>query len=124
LAHANVKTWNHANDILQLEIHRQNNKTNRSTGKIPAQVSADAVLTGNTSMRPCPPSPLLDFHLSLRTPQRINNDHTIDFEGHHFEISATKRKSVSIVHHPNTKFRVLDYPPKDAWPSVLGAFSL
>jgi len=124
LAHANVKTWNHANDILQLEIHRQNYKTNRSTGKIPAQVSADAVLTGNTSMRPCPPSPLLDLHLSLRTLRRVNNDHTIDFEGHNFEISATKRKFVTIVHHPNTKFWVLEHPPKDAWPSVLGAFSL
>jgi len=124
LAHANVKTWTHADEILQLEIRRQNSKRSRSTGKIPAQVSADAVLAANTSMRPCPPFALLDLHLSLRTSRRVNNDHTIDFEGHNFEISSTKRKFVTIVHHPNAKFWVLEHPPKDVWPSVLGAFSL
>ncbi len=124
MAHAEVKTWKHADDILQLEIRRQNSKVNRSTGKIPAQVCAAAVLAGSPAMRPCPPSALLDLHLSLRTSRRVNNDHPIDFEGHNFEISATKRKSVTIVHHPNTKFWVLEHPPKDVWPFVLGAFSL
>jgi hypothetical protein len=87
-------------------------------------VCANAILTGHMSMRPCPPSALLDLHLSLRTSRRVNNDHTIDFEGHNYEISATKRKSVTIVHHPDAKFWVLEQPPKDVWPSVLGAFSL
>jgi len=65
-----------------------------------------------------------DLHLSLRTSRRVNNDLTVDFEGHNFEISATKRKIVTIVHHPNTKFWVLEHPPKGVWPSVLGAFGL
>lgn len=124
LAHANVTTWTQADDILQLEIRRQNGKLNRSTGKIPAQVLADALLTANSSMRPCPPSSLLDLHLSLRASRRLNHDHTIDFEGLNFEISTTKRKFVTIVHHPLSKFWVLEHPPKDVWPSVLGAFSL
>ncbi len=124
MAYANVKTWQHADEILQLEIRRQNSKLSRSTNHIPAQVFAAAALAGNTSMRPCPPSTLLDLHLSLRTSRRVNNDHTIDFESLNFEISDTKRKSVTIVHHPNSKFWVLEHPPNDVWPSVLGAFTL
>jgi hypothetical protein len=124
LAHANVTTWEHADEILQLEIRRQNAKLSRSTGKIPAQVLADALLADNSSLRPCLPSSLLDLRLSLRTSRRVNHDHTIDFEGLNFEISATKRKFVTIVHHPHSKFWVLELPPKDVWPSVLGAFSL
>jgi len=124
MAHASVKTWKQADEILQMEILRQNNKLTRSTGKIPARVWADALLAGNASLRPCPPSSLLDLHLSLRASRRVNHDLTIDFEGLNYEISATKRKSVSIVHHPNSKFWVVEHPPKDVWPSVLGAFSL
>jgi hypothetical protein len=124
LAHANAATWKQADEILQLEIHRQNGKVNRSTGKVPFQILADAQLAANSSMRPCPPASLLDLHLSLRTSRRVNHDHTIDFEGRNFEIAATKRKFVTIVHHPHSKFWVLELPPKDVWPSVLGAFSL
>ncbi len=124
MAHAGVKSWQHADDILQMEIRRQNNKVSRSTGKVPACVFNEALQTGGGSMRSCPPSSLLDLHLSLRTSRRVNNDHTIDFEGHNYEISATKRKSVTIVHHPDSKFWVVELPPKDVWPSILGAFSL
>ncbi len=124
MAHARVRAWEQADEILQMEIRRQNNKVNRSTGKIPTRVCEDAILAGNGSMRSCPPSALLDLHLSLRASRRVNHDHTIDFEGRNYEISATKRKSVTIVHHPNTKFWVLEHPPKDVWPSVLGAFTL
>jgi len=114
----------HADKILQLEIRRQNAKLSRSSGKIPAQVLSDALLAANSSLRPCPPSSLLDLHLSLRTSRRVNHDHTIDFEDLNFEISATKRKFVTIVHHPHSKFWVPERPLKNVWPSVLGAFSL
>jgi hypothetical protein len=124
LAHARVKTWLHADQILQMEIHRQNNKLCRSTGKIPAQVCEHARRAASTSMRPCPPSSLLDLHLSLRSSRRVNSDCSIDFQGRNYEISPTKRKSVSIVHHPNSKFWVIEQPPNDVWPPILGAFSL
>jgi hypothetical protein len=124
MAHAGVNSWEQADEILQMDIRRQNNKTNRSTGKIPARVWEDAMLADSGSMRACPPSALLDLHLSLRTTRRVNNDHTIDFEGQNYEISDTKRKSVTIVHHPMSKFWVVEHPPKDIWPPVLGAYSL
>jgi hypothetical protein len=82
------------------------------------------MLADSGSMRACPPSALLDLHLSLRTSRRVNNDHTIDFEGQNYGISDTKRKSVTIVHHPNSKFWVVEHPPKVVWPTVLGAYSL
>ena len=124
LAHAKVRSWQEADDILQMEIHRQNNKLSRSTGKVPARVWQDAMSLRGGSMRLCPPASLLDLHLSLRTSRKVNNDHTIDFQGCNYEISTTKRKHVTIVHHPNIKFWVVEHPPKDVWPSVLGAFSL
>ena len=124
MAHARVKSWQQADGILQMEIRRQNNRVNRSTAKVPLRVWEDAMLADSQSMRACPPSALLDLHLSLRTSRRVNNDHTIDFEGRNYEISNTKRKTVTIVHHPNTKFWVVEHPPKDVWPPVLGAYTL
>ncbi len=74
---------------------------------------------------------LLDLHFSLRSIRRVNNDHTIDFDGQNFEISAALlsppkvlRKSVTLLHHPHLRFWVLEHPPKDVWPPVLAAFSL
>ncbi|GDX11444.1 hypothetical protein LBMAG57_32160 [Verrucomicrobiota bacterium] len=85
-------------------------------------------------MRPAPPATLLDLHFSLRSTRRVNNDHTIDFDGQNFEISAVLRsppqssavlrKSVTLLHHPNLRFWVLEHPPKDVWPPILAAFSL
>jgi hypothetical protein len=124
MIHAKVRTPDHADQILQMEIARQNNKINRTTGLIPSRVWEDALLTGKGSMRPSPALTLLDLHLSLRSSRRVNNDHTIDFEGRNYEISATKRKTVTIVHHPNAKFWVIEVPPKTVWPTVLGAFTL
>lgn len=124
MAHAGVTSWEDADKILQMEIHRQNKKLSRSTGKIPGNVWRQAMATRCGSMRPCPSSSLLDLHLSLRASRRVNNDNTIDFQGQNYEISATKRKHVAIVHHPNVKFWVVEHTPKVVWPCILGAFSL
>ena len=124
LAHARVQTWEHANEILQMEIRRQNQTTQRSTGLIPLQVWEKALLKNNTSLRSTPAPSLLDLHFSLRSQRRVNNDQTIDFEGQNYEIAPTSRKSVTIVHHPNQKFWVIEHPPKYVWPCILAAFSL
>jgi hypothetical protein len=124
MAHAQVGTWEEADVILQMEILRQNAKINRSTGLLPDQVWAEALLAHSGAIGPCPVPALLDLHLSLRTSRRVNNDQTIDFEGHSYEISPTQRKTVTIVHHPTRKFWVLEHPPTEVWPNVLGAFTL
>ncbi len=104
MAHAQVRTWKEADEILQMEILRQNSKINRSTGTIPDQVWAAALLSRSSALRPCPDPALLDLHLSLRTSRRVNHDQTIDFEGRSYEISPTRSKTVTIVYHPNRRF--------------------
>jgi hypothetical protein len=124
LAHAQVQTWEHADQILQMEIKRQNQTQNRSAGLVPIQVWEQALEQKNGSLSPCPEPGLLDLHFSLRCSRRVNNDHTIDFEGRNYEIAPTQRKTVTIAHHPQSRFWVLEHPPTTIWPPILGAFSL
>lgn len=124
LAHAKAKTYEHADEILQMEIIRQNRIQQRSTARIPLEVWDQALLENNGRLRPTPVSSLLDLHFSMRCTRRVNNDQTIDFEGRNYEIATTSRKSVTIIHHPNLKFWVVDHPPKDVWPPILGTFGL
>lgn len=55
MAHAEVRSWEEADEILQMEICHQNNKLSRSTGKVPAKVWHDAMSFRGGSMHPCPP---------------------------------------------------------------------
>lgn len=82
------------------------------------------MLENKGAMRPSPNPSLLDLHFSLRCARRVNNDLMIAFEGQSYEIAPTKRKTVTIVHHPNQQFWVIEQPPKTVWPAILGAFSL
>ncbi len=70
------------------------------------------------------PASLLDLHLSLRCHRRVDNAHSIEFQGRNYQISATLRKSVTLVGHPNRPFWVLELPPKAIWPSILARFTL
>ena len=124
LAYAKAHTWCQANEILQMELARQNRTRTRSTGKIPIQSWEEQILNATDRMCACPASALLDLHFSLRCSRRVNLDHTIDFEGQNYEISATQRKTVAIVHHPNRHFWVVEHTPIAVWPSILGHFSL
>lgn len=124
LAHAGAGTYVAANEILQMEIHRQNRAILRSTGRVPMDIWEEQTLSQISKMRPCPASALLDLHLSLRLRRRVNNDHTVDFEGQNYEIAPTTKKFVSILHHPGRKFWVLDEHPSDVWPNVLGTYTL
>ena len=124
LKHAGVTRYEEANQVLAMEIARQNAKRKRNTGKIPREVWEEAELHSTSRMRVCPEHALLDLHFSLRCQRRVNNDATIDFEGESFEIGPTQRKSVTVIHHPNQRFWVVESPPKDVWPPVLGQFTL
>jgi hypothetical protein len=124
LAHAKVKSGDHANDILQMEIARQNQTRSRSTKAIPIVVWDEALRLNSGSLRTCPPPSLLDLHLSLRTTRRVNHDHTIDFDGRSYELSPTNRKRITVVYHPNLRFWALETPPSTRWPLILGSFDL
>ena len=124
LAHARAETWRQSDDVLQMEIARQNRTVNRTLGNVPLEIWEAQSLRGEGRMRPTPPAALLDLHLSLRCSRRVNHDHTIDFEGHHYEIAPTLRKTVTLVDHPRRRFWILEQPPTDIWPTILGHFTL
>ena len=124
LAHARAQTWQQSDEVLQMEIARQNRTVNRTVGKVPIEIWDAQSQGGEGRMRPAPPAALLDLHLSLRCSRRVNNDHTIDFDGRNYEITPTLRKTVTLVLHPRLRFWVLELPPKDVWTPILGHFTL
>jgi hypothetical protein len=124
LAHANVTTYQAADQILQMEIQRQNATRSSSTGETPDTLFELSQAQPNPAIRPCPVDTLLDLHLSLRTTRRVNTDHSIEFEGRCYPISPTLKKRVTVLFHPQSKIWILEEPPKLIWPNILGHFSL
>jgi hypothetical protein len=124
LAYAKAHTWRQADEILQMELARQNRTRNRSIDKIPIESWEDQILNATARIRQCLAPALLDLHFSLRCSRRVNVDQTIDFEGQNYEIAATQRKTVTIVHHPRRHFWVVEHSPGAVWPPILGHFSL
>lgn len=124
LAHAKVETYEQANGILAMEINRQNNSVHGPTKQIPAEVLRLSHRERRGAQRPCPPASLLDLHFSLRASRRVANDHSIEFDGHRFQIAPTAKKYVTILFHPNQQLWVLEEHPSSVWPTVLGRFSL
>jgi len=123
LAHANVRDWQHADEVLQMEINRQNLTISRSTGARPNDLWLSSQSSPGSAMRPAPVSSLLDLHLSLRCWRKVHNN-SIEFDGLSYEISPTKRKSVCVLFHPLQRFWVLESPPSSLWPAILASFTL
>ena len=99
----------------------------RTTGLSPDDACAQAQAEGRTAGSACPAPSLLDLHLAFHLGRRVNADQQIDFLGRSWPISATARKTVTIIHHPHSQFWVVSQPPKppqNRWPDILGKFSL
>ena len=124
LAHARAQNWRQADEILQMEIARQNRTVHRTLGKAPLEIWEAQSQHGEGRLRPAPPAALLDLHLSLRCSRRVNQDHSIDFDGHNYEIAPTLRKTVTLIHHPRRRFWILEHSPIEVWPTILGHFTL
>jgi hypothetical protein len=122
LAHAKVDTWKHANEVLHMEIHRQNETVSRSTGRAPLAIWQSQAK--QSKIRACPESSLLNLHLALHHTRRINRDHTIDFEGQNYPISTTQCRQATIVHHPNQQLWIVEGRPTSIWTNILGHFTL
>lgn len=123
LNHAGVTRWDHADELLQMELQRQNGKVLRSTGKVPAEVWEGQRLDGTARLRPACRS-LMDLHLSLDTTRKVHEGHLIEFDSRTYEITPTTRKRVPVIFHPERKLWVLENPPDLVWPTVLGHFTL
>jgi len=127
LAYEKITAYAPAQELLNRELARQNRTVCRTTGLAPDAACAQAQTDGRTIGSPCPASSLLDLHLAIHLGRRVNTDHQIDFLGRSWPISATARKTVTIIHHPNSQFWVVSQPPKppqNRWPDILGKFTL
>ena len=124
LAFAEVQSYDHANEILDMEINRQNHSTHAPTGKVPNDVFQSALSLPRIALRPSPLPTLLDLHLSLRASRKVNNDNFIEFNGMSFKIAPTLKKYVPILFHPEAQLWVLETNPSHIWPTILGRFSL
>ena len=124
LAHAKAQNFDDANQVLQMEIDRQNRTHSRSTQSIPIDAWNSQIRRDSSRMRPAPASSLLDLHFSLRQQRRVNLDQTIDFNGQNYQITPTPKKYATVVLHPNHQFWVVQHPPTSIWPPILGRFSL
>jgi hypothetical protein len=78
-SHARVVSHERANEILKVEIKRQNSTRNSSTGEVPNNLFEQS--QPHSATRPSPPTALLDLHLSLRTTRKVAPDHSMEFEG-------------------------------------------
>ena len=127
LAYEKITEYGPAQELLNRELARQNRTVCRTTGLSPDDACTQAKAEGRTVGKVCPDKSLLDLHLALHLGRRVNADHQIDFLGRSWPISATARKTVTIIHHPLSQFWVVSQPPKppqNRWPDILGKFSL
>lgn len=127
-AHEKVRSYEHANRLLieQIDFYNQHHIC-RTTGLTPNRAWEQAIAEGRTCLQPCPPSPLLDLHLSLHVRRRLNADQTVDFLGRSYPVAACRKKTVTIVHHPKQCFWVIAEAPDPlhpVWPTVLAKHSL
>jgi hypothetical protein len=120
LAHAKVDSYGRANEILQMEIKRQNPTKNSSTGESPNNLFEQS--QPDSAIRPSPPTTPHDLHLSLRTTRKVTPDHSIEFEGRTYKIAPTLRKSVTTIYHPQSKTWVPEEPLHLIWPNILRHF--
>ena len=107
-----------------MEIICQNRTRCRTTGEVPQEAWERSCSGERSLLQPAGPSSLLDLHFSLRCGRRVNNDNTVDFLGQNWELTPTSRRTVTLVHHPEARFWIVEEPPKLIWPTVLGAYSL
>jgi hypothetical protein len=124
LAHANARSFDEANRVLQMEIERQNTTLHSPIHAVPAEVFARSLKNGSSALQPPPAATLLDLHLSLRSSRKVHNDNTIEFDGKPFPIAPTSKKHVTVLFHPDSKLWVLEHKPERVWPPILGHFSL
>lgn len=127
LAYEKITAYAPAQELLALEVARQNRTICSTTGLSPDDACEKALTEHRTVLRPCPDSSLLDLHLAIHLQRRVNADHQVDFLGRSWPIGSTHRHSVTLIHHPLNQFWIVSRPPKppqNTWPDILGRFSL
>jgi len=127
IAYEKIADFDLANQFLKTQIEWHNTKTCRTTSLTPNQAWEKANGEKRSKLRAVPSTPLLDLNLAIHIQRRLYADNTLDFLGRSWPISPTKRKIVTLIHHPNKCFWVVPHPPNPKnprWPEVLAHFTL
>jgi len=127
LAYEQVTDYPAAQIVLDRQVAQQNATVCRTTGLSPNAAWDKALAEQRTAIRPCPPATLLNLHLALHLRRRVNADHQIDFLGRSWAIAPTQRATITLIHHPLRRFWAVAQPPSpplNAWPEILGDFTL
>ena len=111
LAYEKASHYAAAQIVLDREVQRQNATLCLTTGLSPHATWEKALAEKRAMTRPCPPETLLDLHLALHFKRRVNADNQIDFLGQGWHIDATKRSSITLIHHPLRQFWAITNPP-------------
>lgn len=125
-AYEKVHDHQHANQLLQEQIQRYNQKHQHSeTGLTPNHAWEKALEEGRSKLQPLPDAKLLNLHFALHIPRRVSSASTVEFLGRSWKITPTVHKTVLIVHHPHQRFWITA-PAKrpTSWPDILGSYSL
>jgi hypothetical protein len=128
LSFEGVDSYPQANQLLQTQIcwHNQQ-RVCRSTGLIPQKAWELALKENRSQLKPTPAKALLDLHFALHLNRKLNFGSTIDFLGRSWPVSPSKRKTITIVHHPGKCFWAISQPPSPSapqWPLILASYTL
>jgi len=128
LAYEKINDFPPANQFLQTQIqwHNQNTRC-RTTRLTPNQAWEQAHSQSRSKLLPIPAPPLLDLHLAIHLQRRVNHDNTVDFLGRSWPIAPSKKQIVTLIHHPQQRFWVIDQPVdplNPVWPNILAHFTL
>jgi hypothetical protein len=123
LSYEKITDFSPANQFLQTQIDWHNKNTRcRTTQLTPNQAWDKAHTEKRSKLNSIPSVALLDLHLAIHLQRRVNQDNTLDFLGRAWPMAPTKKKIVTLIHHPHQCFWVIPEPPdpqNPRWPVVL-----
>jgi len=123
LSYEKITDFSPANQFLQTQIDWHNKNTRcRTTQLTPNQAWDKAQTDKRSKLNSIPSAALLDLHLAIHLQRRVNQDNTLDFLGRPWPMAPTKKKIVTLIHHPHQCFWVIPEPPdpqNPRWPVVL-----
>jgi hypothetical protein len=127
LAYEKVGNYAAAQIVLDRERERQNATVCRTTALSPNARWQQALLEKRTATRPCPLATLLDLHLALHWPRRVNSDNQVRLSGP--ELAHRPNQAIHSHAHSPPVPTVLGGDrtpthPLNVWPEILGNYSL
>jgi hypothetical protein len=128
LKQSGVTCTQEAQPIINEHVAFWNQNHNHRTKNMTANAAHQLAVKQNRAVyRPCPHQRMLDLHMAYHKPRVVSPANTIEYNGHTWNITPTRKKKVALIIHPHKQFWVVETMPdprKPQWPDVLGKFTL